>query len=130
MTIDVPIYLNYLFSRFVAKGGKLIRGSVQHINQIIEGGASLFAGGTGGKPPDAVVVCVGLGARSLGGVEDKDVYPIRGQTVIVRAPWVRFGRTISLDDKGAVTYIIPRRSSDVCHFPREFLPFYIRSFLV
>lgn len=113
VTIDVPIYLNYLFSRFVANGGKLIRGSVQHINQIIEGGASLFAGGTGSKPPDAVVVCVGLGARFLGGVEDKDVYPIRGQTVIVRAPWVRFGRTISLDDKGAVTYIIPRRSSDV-----------------
>jgi len=40
-----------------------------------------------------IIVCVGLGARFLGGVEDKTVYPSRGQTVILHAPWVRFGRT-------------------------------------
>lgn len=66
---------------------------------------------------DAVVVCTGIGARFLGGVEDSEVFPIRGQTVIVRAPWVRFGITASgsKDENGeeVFTYVIPRRSSDV-----------------
>ncbi|EFI26802.1 D-amino-acid oxidase [Coprinopsis cinerea okayama7 len=117
LTIDTPIYLNYLLSRFLANGGKILRGSVQHINQVIEAGARIFAGGTtvghSADPPVAVINCTGLGARFLGGVEDKSVYPVRGQTVLVRAPWVRFGRTTYRDDTGAWTYIIPRRSSDV-----------------
>jgi len=101
-------------TRFLASGGRILRGSVMHINQVIEAGASVFPDGSIHDPvPDAVVVCVGLGARSLGGVEDKAVYPIRGQTILLRAPWVRFGRTENLDSSGACTYIIPRRSSDV-----------------
>lgn len=63
------------------------------------------------SPPDAVIVCVGLGAKSLGGVEDHDVYPVRGQTVILRAPWVRFGATF--EGESEWTYIIPRRSGNV-----------------
>lgn len=62
------------------------------------------------------MVCAGLGARTLGGVEDKDVYPLRGQTVLLRAPWVRFGRSftgVSGEGKDVWTYIIPRRSGDV-----------------
>lgn len=114
ITIDSPIYLNYLLSRFLSKGGSIVRGAVQHINQVVEGGASIFSGGSG-KPatkPDAIVLCAGLGARFLGGVEDKDMYPIRGQTLLIRAPWLRFGRTVSSKD-GLWTYIIPRRSGDV-----------------
>ncbi|KAF5340298.1 hypothetical protein D9611_007863 [Ephemerocybe angulata] len=113
--IDSPVYLNYLLSQFLAKGGKIARGSLQHIHQIIEGGANLFNAtlGPSGLPPAAVLNCTGLGARFLGGVEDKSVYPLRGQTVLVRAPWVRFGRTLYVDGTGAFTYIIPRRSGDV-----------------
>lgn len=108
----MPIYLNYLLTEFLANGGRILRGSVQHVNQIIEGGTSLFSGGTANDhPPDAVVVAVGLGARFLGGVEDKAMYPVRGQTVLVRAPWVRFGKT-EVTESG-LTYIIPRRSGDV-----------------
>jgi hypothetical protein len=114
VTIDVPIYLNYLLMRFCAKGGRVLRGSIQHINQLLEGGTRLFSGGGIQDPlPEAVLVCIGLGARFLGGVEDKKMYPVRGQTVIIRAPWVRFGRTEYLDESGACTYIIPRRSTDV-----------------
>ena len=102
--IDTPVYLPYLLSRFLARGGNLIRNSLQHISQVIEGALTPFK-------PDALVVCVGIGARFLGGVEDKDVYPIRGQTVLIRAPWVKSGRTIYRKDD--VTYIIPRRSGDV-----------------
>jgi hypothetical protein len=104
LTIDTPVYLPYLLSRFLARGGNLIRNSLQHISQVLEGALTPFN-------PDALLVCVGIGARFLGGVEDKDVYPIRGQTVLIRAPWVKFGRTINGKDE--VTYIIPRRSGDV-----------------
>lgn len=69
---------------------------------------------------DALIVCTGLSTRFTGGVEDMSVYPIRGQTVRLRAPWVRSGITESglKDDKGeeVVTYIIPRRSGDVNFF--------------
>ena len=85
---------------------------MQHINQIIEGGTSLFSGGNiNGFLPDAVIVAVGLAARFLGGVEDKAMYPVRGQTVLVRAPWVRLGKT-EITESG-LTYICPRRSGDV-----------------
>jgi len=60
---------------------------------------------------DAVVVCAGLGARMLGGVEDKAMYPIRGQTVLLKAPWVKYGRTM-VEKDGLRTYTIPRRCGD------------------
>ena len=102
--IDTPTYLPYLLARFLAKGGAVVRSTLQHISQVLEGGLTPFK-------PDALVVCAGIGARFLGGVEDKDIYPIRGQTVLIRAPWVKFSRVVS--GKEEVTYIIPRRSGDV-----------------
>ncbi|ESK85652.1 d-amino-acid oxidase [Moniliophthora roreri MCA 2997] len=112
VTIDSPAYLNYLLSRFLAAGGSITRGSVQHINQVVDGGAHIFSERKTPSPVDAIVVCLGLGAFAVGGIEDKDMYPIRGQTVVVRAPWIKFGRTISTK-AGLWTYIIPRRSGDV-----------------
>lgn len=104
VSIDTPAYLPYLLARLLAKGGSIIRSSLQHIFQVLEGALTPFK-------PDALVVCAGIGARFLGGVEDKDIYPIRGQTVLIRAPWVKFGRTTNGKDE--VTYVIPRRSGDV-----------------
>ena len=122
VTIDVPQYLPYLSARFLALrlGGRITRGHVQHIDQVLEAGATQFRHPVDSHspknetpaPPHAVVVCTGLGARTLGGIEDRTVHPVRGQTVLVRAPWIRFGRTF----EGAGnewTYIIPRRSGDV-----------------
>ncbi|KAJ8509395.1 hypothetical protein ONZ45_g8437 [Pleurotus djamor] len=113
ITIDTPRYVNYLFSKFLSAGGQIERASLQHINQVIEGGAKVFS--TPKDAPkvkaDAIIVCAGLGARTLGGVEDKAVHPIRGQTVLIRAPWIKFGRTLSSEN--VWTYIIPRRSGDV-----------------
>ena len=34
--------------------------------------------------PDIIVNCTGLGARTLGGVNDTSLYPVRGQIVLVR----------------------------------------------
>ncbi|RDB30565.1 D-amino-acid oxidase [Hypsizygus marmoreus] len=113
ITLDTPKYLPYLASRFTAAGGKIIKASVQHINQVVEGGESAFSSERNPpSPPDAVLVCTGIGTRFLGGVEDKDMYPIRGQTVLIRAPWIKFGRTIGHPD-GTWTYVIPRRSGDI-----------------
>ena len=114
MTIDIPKYLNYLLTHFLEKGGTLIRGCVQHIDQVLEAGSAPFKSDVSTERlagPDAVIVCVGLGARFLGGVEDKTVYPSRGQTVILHAPWVRSG--CRFEDAEEWTYIIPRRSGNV-----------------
>ena len=109
----MPVYLSYLFNLFLDRGGKIVRGSVQHIAQVLESSTHIFEGaGQDDLPVDALIVCVGLGARMLGGVEDKDVYPIRGQTILLHAPWIRFGRAVE-SDIGAFTYVIPRRSGDV-----------------
>lgn len=113
VTIDTPAYLKYLFNRFTSCGGQFARGSVQHISQIIEGGPFIFSSPFLHQSVEALLLCPGLGARSLGGVEDKDVYPVRGQVVILRAPWIKFGRTASHSEQGLWTYIIPRRYGDV-----------------
>ncbi|KIL62273.1 hypothetical protein M378DRAFT_800119 [Amanita muscaria Koide BX008] len=114
LTVDPPRYLNYLMSRFLGAGGIMVRAKVQHINQLIEGGASVFQYGSKAspQPPHAVIVCAGLGTRDLGGVEDKQMVPVRGQTVLVRAPWIGFGKSVS-DEKGSWTYVIPRKNGNV-----------------
>ncbi|KAG8710473.1 hypothetical protein FRC11_004479 [Ceratobasidium sp. 423] len=104
ITIDTPVYLPYLLSTFLGKGGSVVRARIMHISQVAQGSFT-------STKPDAIVVCTGIGARTLGGVEDKDVYPVRGQIVLIRAPWVKFGRTKS--ETGAWSYIIPRRTGDV-----------------
>ncbi|KIK66623.1 hypothetical protein GYMLUDRAFT_37780 [Collybiopsis luxurians FD-317 M1] len=112
-TIDVPVYLPYLFERLKKSGGKVIQGHVDHIRDVeTQVNSLLQAQDTNPAPVDAIVNCTGLGARTLGGVEDSNVYALRGQTVVLRAPWIRFGRTISSGDD-LWTYIIPRRSGDV-----------------
>ncbi|KIP11903.1 hypothetical protein PHLGIDRAFT_63002 [Phlebiopsis gigantea 11061_1 CR5-6] len=114
LTIDTPAYCNYLLARLLARGGRTVRASVQHVQQLAEGGAHVFTPGRARSVPvDALVVCPGLGARTLGGVEDADVFPVRGQVVMLRAPWITFGRTASHLEQGLWTYIIPRRSGDV-----------------
>ncbi|PPR07754.1 hypothetical protein CVT24_003704, partial [Panaeolus cyanescens] len=122
ITIDVPIYLQYLLNRYLSIGGKINRGRINHINEVIESGAAPWRAinddltypqaTANSDAPDALVVCAGLGARTLGGVEDSAVYPTRGQTVILRAPWIHFGMSSRPDDKTWV-YIIPRQSGDV-----------------
>jgi len=104
ITIDTPVYLQWLMAKFLGSGGQLKRVQVQHILQA--------AAGAHAREADAVVVCAGLGARFLGGVEDTEMFPIRGQTVLINAPWIKFGRTTSSLD-GRWTYIIPRRSGEV-----------------
>lgn len=71
-----------------------------------------------GTIPSAIILCVGLGALTLGGVEDQTVFPTRGQVIKLKAPWVRSGFTRqvgSLDggEGGERTYVIPRFDGEV-----------------
>ncbi|KAI0251943.1 nucleotide-binding domain-containing protein [Lactifluus subvellereus] len=113
LNINTPAYLPYLLARFLKCGGRIVRTFVQHIVQVLEGGVETFTNTNSGiQPVDALVICAGLGARTLGGVEDKDMYPVRGQTVLLRAPWVEGGRSLVIES-GSKTYIIPRRGGTV-----------------
>jgi D-amino-acid oxidase len=109
--VDPQAYLKYLFSRFTGNGGSVVRGFVQHINQVIAGDSHVFPGSTSTFPPDVLVVCAGIGARSLGGVDDQDVFPIRGQSVVLKAPWVEFGCAVNAFDSR--TYVFPRSNGYV-----------------
>ncbi|CAK5272829.1 unnamed protein product [Mycena citricolor] len=65
-------------------------------------------------PFDAVAVfnCTGLGALTLGDVMDSAMYPTRGETILLRAPWIKAGFSLTYED-GHRTYVIPRKSGDV-----------------
>ncbi|KAG0707887.1 hypothetical protein DFH29DRAFT_994524 [Suillus ampliporus] len=112
VSMNPPVYLNWLLSLFLAKNGTIVRASLQHISQLLERGTSPYTGAQSYRDVDALVVCAGIGARTLGGVEDQDVFPIRGQSVLLRAPWVKFGRAMTEAD-GTLTYTIPRSNGDV-----------------
>ncbi|TFY68496.1 hypothetical protein EVJ58_g966 [Rhodofomes roseus] len=110
-TVDPPLYLNYLLSRFLARGGTVVRGKVQHVSQVLEGGIDVFNRGRASTTPvDALIVCAGLGARTLGGVEDEAVYPNRGQVILLKAPWITEACRISDSTGGDQTYVIPRQN--------------------
>lgn len=89
--INTAIYLPYLASECLKNGVTIKRAVLDHINEA----AALHASGMA----DVVVNCTGLLASKLGGVMDKEVYPARGQIVLVRnTPGAMF--TISGTDDG------------------------------
>lgn len=57
-----------------------------------------------GKKASIVVNCTGLSARKLGGVEDKTMVPVRGQTVLVR------------NDPGIMLFVLPAEGeNELCY---------------
>jgi hypothetical protein len=83
---------------------QFVRRSIRSIDELAE-----YAGSSG-----IIVNASGLGSRSILGVEDSALYPIRGQTIAVRAPGITgcsmaFTPTLSSKNSG-ITYIIPRTS--------------------
>jgi D-amino-acid oxidase len=65
------------FGRYLSERGvTLVRRHLLHIDEAFESGVHV------------VINCTGLGASTLGGVQDRQVYPTRGQVVVVKAPHV------------------------------------------
>ncbi|KAI0285372.1 FAD dependent oxidoreductase [Russula aff. rugulosa BPL654] len=103
-SVNPEVYLPWLKSELESRGVKFSRRRVSSLDE-----ACGLAGESG-----AVINATGLGARSLFGVEDTKVFPIRGQTILVYAPNVKECLTIDLTstpESGKVTYLIPRAST-------------------
>lgn len=75
--INTAIYLSWLVSQCVQGNVVFKRGSFNHITEA----ASIHHSG---QKADLIINCTGLNAGKLGGVADKNMVPVRGQTVLVR----------------------------------------------
>lgn len=71
--------MEWLVKTLKTLGGRIERHSFESIQQAIEQY----------KDADVVVNCTGLGSYYLKDVQDHTMYPIRGQTVVVRAPHIK-----------------------------------------
>lgn len=75
--INTAIYLPWLVSQCLKNGVILKRHIFKHVAE------AAFAHSSGQKA-DVVLNCTGLSAAKLGGVQDQQMMPARGQTVLVR----------------------------------------------
>ncbi|CCM04475.1 uncharacterized protein FIBRA_06655 [Fibroporia radiculosa] len=104
VSLNPELYLPWLAAELNARGVRFVKQRMQSLSQ-----AAALAGAGG-----IVVNATALGARSLIGVEDLNVYPIRGQTIIVHAPSIKECAAFPLESKssdpsrGEATYMIPR----------------------
>ncbi|KAJ1839761.1 hypothetical protein LPJ73_006649 [Coemansia sp. RSA 2703] len=104
LLINVPQYLLYLKSKFTNAGGKIICRTLHSISEALD----MVDRKSESMP--IVVNCTGLGSLYLSDVADKNMYPIRGQTVLVHAPNAKQTITRLGANFG---YVIPRGDGSV-----------------
>ncbi|UNI17528.1 D-amino acid oxidase [Purpureocillium takamizusanense] len=75
--INTAVYLPWLVGQLLRNGVVVKRGILA---DIVEAKAL----GHTGRPASVIVNATGLGSHKLGGVRDPALYPVRGQTVLVR----------------------------------------------
>ncbi|KAH8728664.1 FAD dependent oxidoreductase [Phaeosphaeriaceae sp. PMI808] len=99
--INTAIYLPWILGQCVKNGAIVKRGILSHISEASDHHSSGRA--------DIIINCTGLLASKLGGVLDSNVYPGRGQIVLVRNEPDKM-ITISGTDDGSdeATYIMQR----------------------
>ncbi|KII94267.1 hypothetical protein PLICRDRAFT_36518 [Plicaturopsis crispa FD-325 SS-3] len=103
LSVNPNIYMPWLKSELDSRGVQFTRRTLASLDQAAE-----LAGAEG-----IIINATSLGARSLIGVEDTAVYPIRGQTIHVYAPTVKeFLSDTSPAGAEHITYIIPRPGPD------------------
>jgi len=96
-------YLPWLKSELESRGVRFIRKSLRSIEEAAE------VAGTDG----VIVNATSLGSRSLIGVQDTKMYPVRGQTVLVHAPHIHeFLTETAVHPNHGVTHMIPRPGPD------------------
>jgi len=100
--INTAIYLPYLVGECLKAGVIFRRAVYQHIREAADVHQS-------GNKADLVVNCTGMSASRLGGVEDKKMTPVRGQTVLVRNESIIGGGNSGTDDgDDEICYVIQR----------------------
>ncbi|KEQ90822.1 hypothetical protein AUEXF2481DRAFT_9098 [Aureobasidium subglaciale EXF-2481] len=99
--IDTQVYLPWLQGEARRQGIEIRRGMFDSLDELF----TLF------PTASAYFNCSGLGAYSLKGVEDKNVYPTRGQIMLVESPktpmtrmYFRSPQRVNKD----TTYVFPR----------------------
>lgn len=114
--INPAIYLPYLVSQCLKHKVVFRRATLRHISHA----PALHRAGQA----DVVVNCPGLQARNLGGVEDRRVYPARGQIVLVRNVAPVMYVLSGTDDGGDEAMYIMTRAAGTCpsFAPRSRLP--------
>jgi D-amino-acid oxidase len=90
--VAMPRYLEWLFERFLQRGGLFVERKVDSLTELSEAGR-------------LIVNCTGLGAATLAG--DTGMWPVRGQVVRIANPGLV---TFTRDDGNLAgrTYIYPR----------------------
>ena len=101
--INTAIYLPWLTSRCLEAGVIFKRAIFNHLSEASDAHHS-------GKKADLVANCTGLSAGKLGGVEDKNMVPARGQTVLVRneGDGLMYGTSGTDDGDEEVCYMMGR----------------------
>lgn len=91
--IDVPQYLLALFERFLDLGGRSISapGKLDSIDSALRLASQHLPAAW--EAPSGIVVAAGLGAVHLRELADdaSNLYPVRGETLLVNAPWLNLG---------------------------------------
>ncbi|RKP36378.1 hypothetical protein BJ085DRAFT_30927 [Dimargaris cristalligena] len=110
IAINVPVYLQWVYQQCIDAGVKVVR-----LDSYYSDVNGAFTHEPQHPTADIVVNCTGLGARTLGGVEDLDVYSVRGQWMLVRAPSVKdsINVTTKPGPVAMMTTIIPRGDGTV-----------------
>lgn len=94
---NCPIFLSNFLKYEQSLGVKIQRQKLAHVSQAYLPNTK------------AVFNCTGLGSRYLPGVQDSNVYPTRGQVVVLQAPHIQENKMRWGADYA--TYIIPRPDS-------------------
>ena len=97
--IETPVYIDYLYKKFIEYGGK-----VQRLHKKLDSFDEVY------DLSNIIVNCTGLGSHKL--CSDKEVFPIRGQLVRTTNPGIDYCYN---DEEGplAMTYIVPRSNDCV-----------------
>ncbi|KAG0700672.1 hypothetical protein DFH29DRAFT_930896 [Suillus ampliporus] len=101
VSVNPAEYLPWLQSELISRGVTFERRNVRSLSEL----RNLVG-------PDGILVnASSLGSRSIIGVEDTKLYPIRGQTILVHAPGLQECLMVEPMTE-EVTYLIPRPGID------------------
>lgn len=93
ISLEPTKFLPYLLKSIQDAGGEVIQQKVTSLAEL-------------SKDFDIIINCSGLGARQL--VNDEKVFPVRGQILWVKAPWIKeFVYDIDFNEDESCPYIIP-----------------------
>ncbi|KAG0226221.1 hypothetical protein BGW42_003815 [Actinomortierella wolfii] len=118
VAVNAPKYLKYLEKKFLQAGGTLERVTVPSLQALAR-----IPHTPDGATADIIVNCSGLGSRNLFGVHDHQMFPTRGQIVIVKVEdrlWPiakqftmeRYAEGSAMGT-GTITYVIPRDNGEI-----------------